>query len=164
MNSMQLPDTTVAQHFTILVYPFRDALLRPQRLKRLQQIEARWRPWFSRLGRADLKPTLDDTQFFLPYLRTLHFLETALLPINDASQQVTRTMQLASLTADEPADEFYGQGELPDGVLRLTYDPEHVQALHPLQLEFERKNTQGKLVEQFSAPMHLCWVDVALFP
>jgi len=28
-------------------------------------------------------------------------------------------MQLASLTADEPADEFYWARELPDGVLRL---------------------------------------------
>jgi len=78
MNSMQLPThSRTAFHDSGL--PLRDALLRPQRLKRLQQIEPA-AAMVQQVGVGLTQAHLDDTQFFLPYLRTLHFLETALCP------------------------------------------------------------------------------------
>jgi len=69
-------------------------------------------------------------------------------------------MQLASLTADEPADEFYGR-RAPRWRVRLTYDPEHVQPSTTIQLEFSAKHT-GQVGRAVLCTMHLCWVDVAL--
>jgi len=44
-----------------------------------------------------------------------------------------------------------------------SYDPETYKPSTHYSWSLAQ-NTPGKLVEQFSATMHLCWVDVALFP
>jgi hypothetical protein len=154
----------VARHFTILVYPFRHGLPARPSTRQLTRLGERWRPWFSRLDREGLERALDDTYFFLPYVRKLLFPETVLLPAENASQQVPHALQLASAAAAELVRELSARDALPDGVLRLTYDPARVAALHPLHLEFAYDNTPGEGVDQFSAPMHLDWVDVILFP
>jgi hypothetical protein len=149
----------VESHFTMLVYPFYHVISDEARKARLQKLHHRWHPWWRRFARDELKRTLDDTYFFLPYIREMLFPETAHLPAGDASQQVTEADELARLSTDQLAEKL-----LPAGVLRLTYNPEQLRALHPLRLEFERRNAQGKVVEDFSAPFNVCWADVALFP
>jgi hypothetical protein len=65
----------VKRQFTMLIYPFRHALGGKQRSSRLRRLVERWRPWLSRLDRDNLKHALDDTYFFLPYIRKLLFPE-----------------------------------------------------------------------------------------
>jgi hypothetical protein len=165
----------IKNHYTILVYPFFHALSGKERGRYAQEMQARWRLWWSRLG-SETKGTesdeqkaqakreaqaraLDDTYFFLPYVRQLLFPETALLPADDPAQQVSRLEELNHL----PLEKFTEQIN-PYSMLRMTYDQEQLKKLHPLKLEYERRNNQGKLVEQFYAPVRICWVDVALLP
>src|SRR5919109_599662 len=126
MSHLPTPDIKIAQHFTILVYPFRHGLLGRKRSNQLKRLADRWQPWLSRLERGpdrdSLKRALDDTYFFLPYIRRLLFPETALLIVGDASAQMKKARQLTQQTSDELAEELYAKGVLPDGVLRLTYD------------------------------------------
>jgi hypothetical protein len=84
---------------------------------------------------------------------------TAHLPACDAAQQVTSADQLARRSTTELAGTLH-----PDGVLRLTYEPALLEALAHLQLKFQRRDAQGKIVEDFCTTFHLRWVDVALFP
>ncbi len=149
----------VETHFTLLVYSFHHAVSERERGVHLQRLNSRWQPWWRRLDDAALKCALDDTYFFLPYIREMLFPETRHLPSGDASQQIEKASQLARLSADELAEKLD-----PDGVVRLTYDSEQLEALHPLQLEFERKDEQGKTAEHFCASIRVSWVDMALFP
>jgi hypothetical protein len=154
----------LARHFTILVYPFRHGLPARPSARQLTRLGERWRPWFSRLDGESLERTLDDTYFFLPYVRKLLFPETTLLTAGNAAQQVPGALKLASSSVAELVREISTQGALPDGVLRLTYDPGRLAALHPLCLEFASDNAHEEGEEQFSAPLLLDWIDVALFP
>jgi hypothetical protein len=149
----------VRPYFTILVYPFCHAASNHERKSRLQKLSKRWQPWWRRLDRDGLKQALDDTYFFLPYIREMLFPEAAKLPAGDSAQQVTRADQLARLSPEQLAEILS-----PDGVIRLTYEPELLEAFDHLQLEVQRRDAQGKVLEEFSAPFHICWVDVALFP
>lgn len=140
------------KHFTILIYPFRHNITPSNRRLRLQRLNGRWKPWWQRFeDNKAFADALDDTRFFLPYVRGLLFPETAKLHEADADWQLEKARALAH----EPLEEL-AQGLLEDGVLRFTYDPLQLQSLQPLRLEFERDN--------FSAPFQLHWIDVALFP
>jgi hypothetical protein len=67
----------VAAQYTVLVYPFRHALVGRERGKRLRRLAGAWRPWWQRFGAgAALDEALDGTYFFLPHLRALLFPET----------------------------------------------------------------------------------------
>jgi hypothetical protein len=151
MNQSQGSEMRVAKYFTILVYPFRHSLSGKERAARLQKLEGCWRPWWSQLDHAALQCALDDTYFFLPYIRELLFPETAHLPEADAQNQVAEAERLAHLSPGALASLVRG-----DAVLRLTYNPGRLKALSTLQLEFEREN--------FSAPFELRWVDATFFP
>lgn len=150
------------KHFVLLVYPFRHSLLSRNR-SQWERINHGWLPWWSRLGQTEgaLAQVLDDTYFFLPYVRRLLFPETDLLAQEDESLlgRLTKAQQLAVQPVTELAP------RLPQGsVLRLTCVPERVQALHPLRLTFERKDAAGNVLEQFEAPFRIEWVDIFLFP
>lgn len=150
-------------HFTVLVYPFRHVVSDQGRKLRLQGLDERWMPWWRRFDRNGLKRFLDDTYFFLPYVRNLLFPETTLLAEGDASQQLTTANELSRLSSERLDDELTRK-EMVHGALRLTYNPEKLEIFRALTLEFKRSNGQGEVIEEFSWPFLVCWVDVALFP
>lgn len=151
MIQVQRADLHVVRHFTVLVYPFRHALVGKERVTRLHRLEKIWQPWWRRLDHNALQSALDDSYFFLPYIRELLFPETALLPEADAPEQLAEAGSLARLPTGALAS------RIPvDAVLRLTYNLERLQTLGSFQLEFAR--------EDFAVPFDLCWVDVVLFP
>ncbi len=150
-------EAAVARHFTILVYPFRHATGGKGRPERLARLRGRWRPWWQRLDAGALPAAIDDTYFFLPYIRELLFPEAAHKPPGTPSaEEATR---LANLTLDDLAREVD-----PDAVLRMTCAAECREQLRRASLEFERRDEAGKVVERFRAPFEVCWGDVALFP
>ncbi|MFN3422030.1 MAG: hypothetical protein ACK40X_09940, partial [Armatimonadota bacterium] len=155
----EVTEMRIAKHFVLLVYPFRHSLSGKEGSKRLERLNGRWFHWWRRLDERSLERALDDTYFFLPYIRSLLFPETALLPKGDASQQVGKAKELSTLPISQLAKEIH-----PDGVLRLTLAPELMETLRPLQLRMERKNERGEVVEHFEASLQLHWIDVALFP
>lgn len=164
----------VKAHYAMLVYPFFHDVTCEKWSDRLSFIQTHWRLWWSRLGedpdsadgnseaasqqkRVAIEKALDDTYFFLPYVRELLFPETALLKSQDVEQQVN--------TLEEMGKKGLQEGhQLPSfGMLRLSYNSDQLRSLMPLNLEFKRKSSTGR-GEDFSAPVRLCWIDVALLP
>jgi hypothetical protein len=146
MNAVPAGESCLRHPFTVLAYPFRHTLTGHRRRERLPQLQGRWKPWWGRLNGPDEREVaLDDTFFFLPYVRELLFPEVG-----------GRTAaELASLTLANLAD-------VPDdAVVRLTRDGELVQAL---RLDFERRGGDGRVIDSFHAPFDLCWIDAVLFP
>jgi len=158
----------------MLVYPFFHSVDSENWPNRLSFIQTRWRLWWNRLGedpnspngdgrtvsqkRVAIEKALDDTYFFLPYVRELLFPETALLTAHGIKEQV---QTLESL----------GQKNLQDwhqihpfGMLRLSYNQEQLRNLLPLTLEFKSEKLSAGGAPHFSAPIRLCWIDVALLP
>src|SRR5262249_32279889 len=146
MNPVQAAEPCLRHSFTVLAYPFRHALTAGKRRERLPQLQGRWKPWWGRLSLpGEREGALDDTFFFLPYVRELLFPEVTGRTAAD----------LAALTLADLA-------EVPDdSVVRLTRDGDLIQAL---QLDFERRGEDGRVVESFHAPFDLCWIDALLFP
>ncbi|MCS7263783.1 MAG: hypothetical protein NZ805_03000 [Armatimonadetes bacterium] len=149
----------VKSHFTLLVYLFRHAISERERLERLKRLSGLWLHWWLRLDESSLEKALDDTYFFLPYLRTLLFPETSLLPKGSSTVQLEEAKRIAPMPINELAKKLH-----PDGVLRLTFSPENLKVFHPLRLEFERRDERGEIVEQFFASMRILWIDTILFP
>jgi hypothetical protein len=149
------------QQFTILIYPFVHALVGAERSTRLSRLDGRWLPWWQVLADAERARFLDDTYFFLPYIRTLLFPETAHLPAGDPSTHPTHLDRLTSVPASQLAAKLN-----PDGVVRLRYAGEHRDALQPLRLVWELRDAQGAIIEQLDPPAPLCidWIDVLFFP
>ena len=159
MDDRASPELQIARHFTILVYPFRHGLSSSDRVRALSRLEARWKPHWGRLDDKALEVGLDDTWFFLPYVRELFFPETAHLPDGDVRQQVAAARHLAESPLTKLAKRVPA-----DAVLRLTYREGAFKAMRGLQLEYERKDRNGTVVENFTAPFEICWIDLALFP
>lgn len=149
----------VAKHYVILVYPFRHAVDLDKRVSRLLTLKSQWQPWWRRLDDEALKIALDDTHFFVPYVRQLIFPETALLPNRGGIDQQTAARNLANLPAHEVARQLH-----KDGMVRFTHSLAGLSAMCPFLLEFEHANASGEIVEHFSTDVNICWVDVALFP
>jgi len=141
--------------FVILVYPFEHDLDGSHRLQRLELLDPYWRPWLYRLDEAARAVALDDTYFFLPYVRELLFPETTRLPGRDPSGQLAE----ADWTLTERLPQFAAQ-LAPTAVLRLTYDPQRLKALLPLRLVLDAEDQ----AERFDAPFGVDWADAILFP
>jgi hypothetical protein len=155
----------LAQHYVILTYPFRHHLSGGERRDRLLQLQGRWQPWWQRLDEPQTARALDDTCFFLPYVRELFFPEAASLPLIAGAQQAAaaqhqqtvrtvRGLGLPQIAEQVPAE----------SVLRLTCTPEYLGPLKELRLQFERKGPDDSVAEKFDAPFEVCWIDAVLFP
>ncbi len=149
----------IESHFVVLVYPFKHALSGRNRDSALRHLDGRWQSWWTRLAPNDLEKALDDTYYFLPYVRSMLFPETALLIDGDAIQQVRESGRISQDRLDTLAKQLE-----TDAMLRLRYADETLARLQPLRLEFELKDTAGRIQDQFSVPARIPWIDVALFP
>jgi hypothetical protein len=139
-----------------LIYPFEHDLDRPAHRKesgrwraRMGHLSHRWRPWWAR-KRSDgheagsLERALDDTFFFLPYVRTMLFPETELCE-TEIRERVS-----------DPLNEW-AEGLGPGGVQRMTLLPE----AHPFgTFEISQTVPDGNV----SASGQLDWIDCVLFP
>jgi hypothetical protein len=141
--------------YAILVYPFEHAISDNERRERLESLTACWRPWLARMTEAGRAAALDDTYFFLPYIRELLFPETTRVPGGDVPQQLAH----ADWALKESLPEFASH-VAETAVLRLSYDTTRLAALRPLELVLDA----GATLPAFAAPFEIDWVDVALFP
>ncbi|MFQ3664049.1 MAG: hypothetical protein SNJ69_16875, partial [Chloroflexaceae bacterium] len=126
-------NSVITDHYTLLVYPFTHDLAQTSRVERLRALATRWRPWWSRLDRAGMTRALDDTYFFLPYVRELLFPETSSLR---AAELVRQQSQLDELTSGSAAS--LAARVASDGVLHLTLDLAELAPLRDLQITLTR--------------------------
>ncbi|HEV3168385.1 MAG TPA: hypothetical protein VGZ22_30550 [Isosphaeraceae bacterium] len=176
-------ELAIEHHFSILIYPFRHQVSDQERTglggafepflsatsaasagrsQRLHALSHCWQTWWARLTVRERESAENDSYFFLPYVRDLIFPELCAesSPGQDtvARPPFSQSEQLAQLTSATLAS-------LPaDAVLRLTYRPDQLESFRHLRLDFERKGFDGAVIEQFSEPFQLCWVDAVLFP
>jgi hypothetical protein len=106
-----------------------------------------------------VQAAIDDTLFFLPYVRELLFPELEIdWPVAGASTPTPLSERLLGFTPRALA-------ALPaDALLRLSFNANHLKHLKHVSLDLERSDGAAKVIECFHFPFELCWVDVTLFP
>lgn len=147
----------IAKHYTILIYPFQHDLSGHGRRRELRKLNQRWKPWWNRFNDDTLEDVLDDSFFFLPYVKNLLFPESAKLPKSYSIPPVPKARVLAGLQIEDWAD-----GLTEDGVLHLTYDQGLLQIFNKLRLQV--KHGQTISTRDFDVGVHVHWVDVTVFP
>jgi hypothetical protein len=141
----------LAKHFTILVYPFYHNFPRHGKPDLLNALDKGWQFWMNRLNAKDQLSALDNTFFFLPYVRALLFPETSQItsePVPDIEGNIGEWLDFSLPQIVRRVPEH--------AVIHLTYKPELMEILNKCELVAE-----GKL---FSAPLELCWIDLMIFP
>lgn len=101
---------------------------------------------------------LDDTYFFLPYVRELLFPETSSLHATEIVRQQSQLDELTSRSAASLATHI-----APEGVLHLTLDPAELAPLRDLWIALKVSDTNGQPQYQGVAAT-VCWIDLYLFP
>lgn len=155
------PDAVpLLNHFTVLIYPFFHCVTPGDRRRRINLLGESWSPWWSRFE-STVHEALDDTFFFLPYIREVLFPETALLkdvPPGDLYVNWVRRIRQWNTRGLN-----YLCGELPeDAILRLTYKRELLQSIS--DVVFITPSAKGKMDEGVLPPARLNWIDAILFP
>lgn len=154
------PDFPLLNHYSILIYPFFHDITPDNRKRQIQQLEGIWSPWWAR-KEGSLNKTLDDTYFFLPYIREIIFPETALLKNTPPGDQYSNWVTKVRRWSDKNLN--YYCCDLPnEAVLRLTYRRELLSTIE--SLEVLTPSPDGMLKEGELPPIRLEWVDAILFP
>ena len=147
-------DLELLEHCTFLIYPFLHTVTEEKRQQGLPQLEDRWQPWWARLDDEALAAALDDTYFFLPYIREVIYPETTSLDV--ALPGLRQSRHLAQLR-DMSADFSDFCRKMPSGAqMRLTLRAETLREIAAFTICQPRNNIE--------LPVQVEWVDVTLFP
>jgi hypothetical protein len=154
-------DFALRNHFTILVYPFLHGLTPANQQTILQSLAPAWTPWWSRLADDKLAKAIDDTFFFLPYIRGVLFPETSLFTGHAPGQQYANWVAIIRKISKSRITHLCE--DLPPGSnLRLTYDQSH---LSPTCADFaifaQYPPNDGETSAGLSARLE--WIDCMLF-
>lgn len=138
-----------ARHFSFLVYPFRS----PPRetIPRDDGQASNWRHVWDRMKDGVLDSHLDDTFFFLPFIRDLLFPDAPAWP-DEPKDTAARRAKLLKLRAEQVVAKT-----APDALVRLTFDQSLLRPHNPFTLV---------VPESESKPLtfNVEWIDLLLFP
>jgi hypothetical protein len=140
----------LADHFFVLIYPFRHDLPSERRDKRLGKLDPLWRSWWQRLSVEEQAEETRNTRFFYPYVRNILFPEV---------DRIEKAAGGASSRTDEPLEEL-ARRVPDDAVLHLTAKPAIRDELAQLVL----KGPTGDSDHKENQELHLDWLDLCLFP
>jgi hypothetical protein len=153
-------DFKLLKHYTILVYPFLHHVTADNRRRQIQSLEEAWEPWWSRLD-GEIGRALDDTYFFLPYIREVIFPETTILKDKPAGGKYANWIKQISRWNREGLASFCE--ELPDdAVLRITYKKALLQDVRNIEIKSSVKSDVPAENSKLSAQVQ--WIDAMLFP
>lgn len=155
-------DLDLTNHFTMLIYPFLHHVAGNERSKRLEALAAQWAPWWTRLADEQIAKALDNTYFFLPYIRSVIFPETMRLSNEPVGPQYENWVKKINQWNGESLDAFYSVFA-SGGILRLTYKSESRAAFERFTVT-QRVEENGKLIDHQEITACLDWVDAMLFP
>ena len=151
-------DFRLLNHYTVFIYPFLHNIRENNRNSRIQSLEDTWAPWWARLDR-NIGSTLDNTYFFLPYIREVLFPETIGLKTKPPGPGYENWVNEIVQWSQGGVGHFC-QKLSPDAVVRLTYKQEILQQTNRFEI-MERGN--GLLVST-SLIAVIEWIDALLFP
>lgn len=159
MSKQSEYDFDLVNHFTLLIYPFLHEVTGSQRDCRLKDLKQAWKPWWARLEHSQITAVLDDTYFFLPYIRSVLFPETARLHRVAAGPKGENWVRQVESWQTEDLFTFYSE-MTPQSVIRLTYHRKPGDFLESLTI---RPPMTGE-----AAPAEIAaraeWLDAILFP
>jgi hypothetical protein len=147
-------------HFSVAIYPFLHDLTGTARAARLESLDDRWAPWWTRLTDDGLADALQATAFFLPYVRGLLYPEVAALQDEPPGLGYRHWGQLLRHGTNHGLAKFC-RGLPASAILRLTYRPAYFEPLAGFSVNWERKANDARLREASGC---LDWIDVMLFP
>lgn len=147
-------------HYTVLIYPFLHHVTADNRRRRIQLLEEKWAPWWSRLD-GEIGRALDDTYFFLPYIREVIFPETGILKDKLSGKQYANWVKQIGIWNKKGLGYFCE--ELPDSVvLRITYKKALLQSIKNIEITSLVKSSGTTEGAKLAAQVE--WIDAMLFP
>ena len=134
------------QFCSYLIYPFRHSLNNKNINKKAEVISSLWESWIHRIEENDLEQVIDDTHFFLPYVREILFPQLSTrkktLP-NSISSPLKMAKEIANLYKNNK-------------VTRVTLKKEILKQFNNSTLVYEH--------QKISVPFTTDWVDLFIFP
>ncbi|HST51500.1 MAG TPA: hypothetical protein VLJ61_05760 [Pyrinomonadaceae bacterium] len=156
---MDSDDYDLLNHFTVLIYPFVHKINGDTRRRHVTVLSESWAPWWTRLNERQTVAALDDTYFFLPYIRETIFPETkALKDIPSGADYLNWRREI----------EKWSRGGLghfcnelpPQAAIRMTLKHEILSPGTALKLIGEPDAEGGGRSE---LPVRLDWIDAIIF-
>jgi len=148
----------LSNHYTVFIYPFFYNIREKNRDSWIRSLARSWDPWWSRLGN-EIGSALDNTYFFLPYIREVLFPETAIFkdkpPGKDYENWINEIVRW-----NKGGLSCFCQELSPNAVLRATYKQTYLQQLKQFEV-VERADTQTSTT---SIAARIDWIDAVLFP
>lgn len=149
LNKLELFD-----HYSIFAYPFIHKVANNQQKDRLRELSENWESWWSRIDTdEDIAYILDNTYFFLPYIRKLIFPETNLLS-KEAGEKYSNWVNQIKNIGNKQLHEINGLLP-PRSILHLTLKKESISQFQNFTFVDKEKN-------QISAD--ILWIDSVIFP
>jgi hypothetical protein len=152
------PNIGLLKHYTVFVYPFLHNIGDKNRSIRVQSLEESWDPWWSRLE-DKIGSALDNTYFFLPYIRAVLFPET--LVFNDPSPGPRYENWVNEIAEwNRRGLSSFCQKLPPSAVMRITYKQERLEQIK----RFEVFEQHPQHAASTGLPAEIEWIDALLFP
>jgi len=154
-------DYPLLTHYTVLIYPFLHNITSVDRRRRIQRLEESWSPWWARLE-GNIHKALDDTYFFLPYIREVIYPETALLKDSSPGNQYANWVAQVRQWNAKGLSYFCSQLQQQEAVLRITYRNNLLADIRDVEIvppSFDSEPAQEKM-----PPARVEWIDAVMFP
>jgi hypothetical protein len=153
-------DFTLLDHYTILIYPFLHSVMGDSRQRQVRSLDESWAPWWSRLN-GDTYKALDDTYFFLPYIREVMFPETAVFKDEAPGDRYANWVKRIEQWNVKGLNYFCS--EIPqDTILRITYKKELLSSIQNIEIHTIIETNER--IDHFLIPTYIEWIDAMLFP
>ena len=152
-------DLPLLNHYSVLIYPFLHDVNSGDRRAKIRLLEESWAPWWARLDEG-IRQALDDSYFFLPYIREVVFPEAALLKGTPPGDEYAHWVKRIQAWNAEGLSYFCNELS-PEAVLRITYKRESLLAIREVEI---LPSAAGGELGAAVPPLRLEWVDALLFP
>jgi hypothetical protein len=146
-------------HYTVLIYPFLHNVKPVNRRQRIQRLEESWSPWWARLD-GNIHKALDDTYFFLPYIREVIFPETALLKHLPPGDQYFNWAEQVQQWNTKGLSYFCSELQ-QETVLRITYKGKLLADILDIGIIPPSLGGSG---QETVPTARVEWIDAVMFP
>jgi hypothetical protein len=153
-------DFKLLNHYTVLIYPFFHNVTAGNRRRQIQLLEENWNLWWSRLD-GEIGRALDDTYFFLPYIREVVFPETIIFKDKPPGKQYANWIRHIDQWNRKGLG-YFCEELSHEAVLRITYKKALLQSIKSIEITNPVKS--GELTESSKLSAQVQWIDAMLFP
>ncbi len=154
----------LANHYSILVYPFLHKFKQGEDLSKFRSPSGDWQPWFERLNAEQIARVVDDTYFFLPYVRAVIYPEVKTLNASDSKDFTDLTRRNVDRRSETPTKFHSFRRQLIKKVQRRQPDPATVRRLTWRGSPAGRRWPLMVSIDDVNIAAVVHWIDALLFP